>query len=70
MVGATETGETFRSGTPVQLFPTNTLTVGDGQGAYDVAVDGQSFVFLEVTEESAETRGAVTLVQNWPALLR
>ncbi len=67
---STETGETFRSGTPVQLFPTNVRMFADGYSAYDVAVDGQSFVFLEVTDESSSTRAGVTLVQNWPALLR
>ena len=70
MVVSTETGETFRSGTPVQLFPTNAYTFAGAQSGYDVAADGQSFVFLEVIDESGSTKAGVTLVQNWPALLR
>ncbi len=67
---STETGETFRSGTPVQLFPSKARMFGGDQSVYDVAADGQSFVFLEMIEESGTTKTGVTLVQNWPALLR
>ncbi len=71
MVIPIETGETFRSGTPVQLFPTkNVLMFGSVQSVFGIAPDGQSFLFLEVTDEPDRTNVGVTLVQNWPALLR
>jgi hypothetical protein len=37
---------------------------------YDVTSDGQRFLFLEPAKVAGQEDAAVTLVQNWPALLR
>jgi eukaryotic-like serine/threonine-protein kinase len=58
--------ETFEAGSPRALFETR-LAVSELRQAYSVAPDGQRFLLAVPTETASP---AMTLVQNWPSLLK
>ena len=50
------------------LFDTHALTIGNTGSMYDVSPDGQRFLVNTLADEDAAA--PITLVVNWPALLR
>jgi Tol biopolymer transport system component len=66
MAAEVRTGAAFEAGTPKALFVTSLKNAAGSR--YDVTPDGQRFlVNRPVADESAPP---ITLVQNWPALLK
>jgi serine/threonine protein kinase/Tol biopolymer transport system component len=61
-------GSAFEVGAVRPLFDTHALTIGNTGSMYDVSPDGQRFLVNTLPEEAAPA--PITLVVNWPALLR
>jgi hypothetical protein len=59
-------GDTFTAGTPRVLFPTR-LDPRSLRQRYSVSPDGERFLFQAPVETAKD---AMTVVLNWPALLR
>ena len=72
MSASVETERTFRSGTPAPLFKAESFKFDPGSDyyMYDVTSDGQRFLFLEPARVAGQEEASITLVQNWPTLLR
>ncbi len=66
MAVAVRTGATFEAEAPQALFETRVRE--DPDRHYDVSADGQRF--LIVTPIGSESTPPISLVQNWPVLLR
>ena len=60
------TGDTVRAGTPKKLFPVTRIS--NRRNRYVVSADGQRF--LAVTAPPEKTPEPLTVVLNWPALLK
>src|ERR1019366_2853407 len=60
------TGDTVRAGTSKKLFPVTRIT--NRRNRYVVSADGQRF--LAVTAPPEKTPEPLTVVLNWPALLK
>jgi len=60
-------GATFELGPPQRLFQTN-LSLSAVGGAYDVSIDGKSFLVADRT--AVGPAPPITVVLNWPALLK
>ena len=61
-------GSAFEVGAVRPLFDTHALTIGNTGSMYDVSPDGQRFLVNTLAEEAAPA--PITLVVNWPALLK
>ena len=61
-------GSAFEVGAVRPLFDTRALTIGNTGSMYDVSPDGQRFLVNTLAEEAAPA--PITLVVNWPALLK
>ena len=61
MAVAVETEPTFRAGKPALLFEGQFLGSGGQFHQYDVSLDGQRFVMVQVAEHSTQ----IHIVQNW-----
>jgi hypothetical protein len=57
----------FKLGVPKPLFQTR-LELDLNQRQYDVSADGKRFLLAQPTEES--TSVPITVIVNWPALLK
>jgi len=66
MAVSVKTGSTIEIGRPQMLFQTR-IKVDPTLDQFSVTHDGQRFLFGEPVEES---RAAITVVVNWPAMLR
>lgn len=61
-------GPAFETGAPQALFKTNSRN--DAGYDYDVTADGQRFLINRLGAEQTEATAPLTLVVNWPALLK
>ena len=61
-------GLAFEVGAVRPLFDTRALTIGNTGSMYDVSPDGQRFLVNTLAEEAVPA--PITLVVNWPALLK
>ena len=61
-------GSAFEVGPVRPLFDTHALTIGNTGSMYDVSPDGKRFLVNTLAEEAAPA--PITLVVNWPALLK
>jgi hypothetical protein len=61
-------GSAFEVGAVRPLFDTRALTISNTGSMYDVSPDGQRFLVNTLAEEAAPA--PITLVVNWPALLK
>jgi Tol biopolymer transport system component len=61
-------GSAFEVGAARPLFDTRALTIGNTGFMYDVSPNGQRFLVNTLAEEAAPA--PITLVVNWPALLK
>ena len=61
-------GGTVEVGTVTPLFDLHPHN--QSQSFYDVSVDGKQFLVNEEDEAAAETSRSITLVINWPALVK
>jgi hypothetical protein len=57
-----ESDETFQPGTPQELFRTR------GASNFDVSADGKRFLVNQPVSDSSDT--PVTVILNWPQLLK
>jgi len=69
MAVSIEAEPTFTAGKPTALFPDPYLKSGWFQAVYDVSPDGQRFVMVQSSDE-AEGSTQLSVVQNWPELLK
>ncbi len=65
MAVAVETDPTFSAGTPEALFGTNDYLRLGGARRYDVAPDGDRFVFLKQAEDDEGSTPQINVVLNW-----
>jgi Tol biopolymer transport system component len=70
MAVALETRGDFHAGVPQQLFKARFYTTGAGvdRPSYDATRDGQRFLINSIAEEMASS--PVTVIVNWPAIVR
>jgi eukaryotic-like serine/threonine-protein kinase len=61
-------GSAFEVGAVRPLFDTRALTIGNTGSMYDVSPDGQRFLVNTLADDVAAA--PITLVVNWPALLK
>lgn len=62
------TGSAFEVGAIRPLFDTRALTISNQGSMFDVSPDGQRFLVNMLAEEARSAH--ITLVVNWPALLK
>ena len=63
-------GPAFEVGAERRLFETGAGGPGFPGFPYDVAPDGQRFLVNVLAEQTASAPAPITLVVNWPALLK
>jgi hypothetical protein len=61
-------GSAFEVGAVRSLFDTRAPSTINPRSAYDVSPDGQRFLVNTLVDEAASA--PITLVVNWPALLK
>jgi len=59
------TGQSFRPGTPVELFASRVPSQRSALSTYDVAPDGRRFLMMELVGESGNPSATISLVRNW-----
>ncbi len=70
MVARVETEPTFTAEAPERLFASPDLRGGEGR-KYDVAPDGDRFIFLKrEAEQVTEEHDSLVYVQNWTEELK